>query len=179
MNKLGKTRCYLAGPMQFTYNGSSWREDIEKFLTEMDVRVFNPYNKTFLEDFFETADFGGELMRLAEAKKFSQIAELMSRTRAHDLRLVDMADFIIAYINTDIYTCGTFEEIFTANRQKKPIYLVVEGGWARCPYWLLGAIPMGYIFDSFISLKRHLSYLDDGQVEFDRSRWKLLKHDFR
>jgi hypothetical protein len=50
-----------------------------------------------------------------------------------DLRVVDIVDFLIVYVNTDAYTVGTWEEFFWANRAKKPLFVVVEGGKQNCP----------------------------------------------
>ena len=56
-------------------------------------------------------------------KKYEELSGLMKTIRSVDLRLVDISDFLIVSLDLNTHPCGTYEEIFLANRQKKPIII--------------------------------------------------------
>ena len=66
----------------------------------------------------------------------------------YDLNLVDRSDFIIAHILPDVASWGSAEELVTAVRMKKPIFISMEGGKSQTPLWILGMLPHNYIYNS-------------------------------
>ena len=63
-----KTKTYLIGPMQYA-EGRTWREDISEFLKSIDVTIFDPYKKPFINAPDETESTHNELCHLMEAGK--------------------------------------------------------------------------------------------------------------
>jgi nucleoside 2-deoxyribosyltransferase len=107
--------------------GATWRDNITPFLEEMGSIVFNPITKptnTGLED----SDSHTVKTKLKRTERYDELAEMMKVIRRVDLRLVDISDFLVVNLNLDIHPCGTYEEIFWANRQKKPIIIHMEQG---------------------------------------------------
>ena len=51
-NILAKTKTYLIGPMQYA-EGRTWREDISEFLNSIDVTIFDPYKKPFINTYIK------------------------------------------------------------------------------------------------------------------------------
>jgi nucleoside 2-deoxyribosyltransferase len=175
---LYKTRTYLIGPMQYA-DGAAWREDMTGFLRQIGVVVFDPYKKPFIDSPDENSDIGKELQALLDNGQFDVVESHMKRVRAFDLSMVDRCDFIIGYVNPTVPTFGTMEELSWAVRMKRPVFLVIEGGIAKAPFWLFGMLPHKYFYESFDDLKEMLGKINTGEKEIDSDRWRLFKPELR
>ena len=91
--------------------------------------------------------------------------------------MVDLADFLICYIDVNIHTVGTYEELFWANRSKKPILICVEGGKKNTPHWLFGTIPHQHIFNNWEELKKYLIHVDQDENVEHYKRWTFFKYN--
>jgi len=174
MNRLKNQRVYLAGAMdRVPDRGNTWRDNITPFLKELNVTVFNPLKKTGsvgLED--EHTHKSKNILKLS--KKYDELASLMKSIRSVDLRLVDISDFMIVHLDIDTHPCGTLEEIFLANRQKKPIIIHIEQGKQHCPDWLFGSMPHSLFFDDWNQVINYLHHIDkDAQID-TLNRWCFL-----
>lgn len=177
-NVLYRTKAYLVGAMQYI-NGEDWRNEVSKELTRRNITVFNPYHKPFIKDVQEGDIVRSSLNKLQQDEKYDEIQITVKDIRAFDLNLVDRSDFIIAHIIPEVPTIGTVEEIVTAVRMKKPIFMTVEGGKRKCPLWYFGMFPHRYIYNSLNEMMDMICKIDDGIQEIDSDRWRLLKKEFR
>lgn len=160
--------------------GESWRDVVSKALREMGVIVFNPYHKPFIKDVQEGGAKARARLDAALARKdYNYLSRKCRKIRIFDLNLVDRCDFIIACINPKVASYGSAEEIVTAVRMKKPIFLAVEGGKQACPYWIFGMFPHKYIYDSVDEIIDMLRRINSGRKKLDNERWKLLRKEFR
>jgi hypothetical protein len=145
----------------------------------MGIVCYDPYCKPFVIDVDET-ESANESLKLLRAKgEYDEVERIMKRIRSFDLALTDKADFIVAYIDPEVFTCGSIEELSWANRQKKPIFLIVEGGKSKCPLWLFGMIPYKYIYNNLDEVVEAIKKIDSGEKETDSSRWRILREEFR
>ena len=183
MGLLNKTKCYQVGPMEYNENGNDWRKVVEARLAPRGVKLFNPYEKPFMEglgfDLCETKEVQSRIIQLRQEEKYDEVAKIMRPVRSFDLAMVDKVDFIIARLSNLEYTCGTWEELFTANKSKKACYVAFMQGKKKCPLWLLGTIPHEYIFDSVEDILVEIEKIDDGFSPPDPRRWRLLKEEWR
>jgi len=171
MNRLKNQRVYLAGAMdRVPDRGSGWRETITPFLENMGIIVLNPINKP--------TDIGLEDNNTHEIKsnlkkehRYHELSSLMKTIRAVDLRMVDISDFLIVNLDINTHPCGTLEEIFWANRQKKPIIIHMEQGKDQTPDWLFGTIPHQMIFSDWSDIKEYLNYIDKSDHIETYKRW--------
>lgn len=161
-----------------TEEGTSWRDKTTKILNELGVVVFDPYKKPFVIDTEEGPDVRTRMAEQRASGDYSPVAERMRQIRSFDLNLVDRSDFIIAKISPSKASWGSAEEIVTAVRMKKPIFLTVDGGKKECPFWIFGMFPHEYIFNTIDDLLKHVSAIDAGTIPMD-SRWKLLRKEYR
>lgn len=171
MNRLKNQRVYLAGAMdRVTDRGTGWREYITPFLSDLGITVFNPLKKPTtvgLED-----DFTHTLKKeLKDKEDYETLSRLMKNIRAVDLRLVDISDFLLVNLDLDTHPCGTLEEIFLANRQKKPIIIHMVQGKKHAPDWLFGTIPHQMIFSSWEDIKEYLININTSSQISDFKRW--------
>jgi hypothetical protein len=95
----------------------------------------------------------------------------MKVIRSVDLRLVDISDFLVVNLDLDTHPCGTLEEIFLANREKKPIIIHMVQGKQNAPDWLFGTIPHEMIFSSWNEIKNYLSHINCSEIINDHKRW--------
>jgi hypothetical protein len=138
-NILGKTTVYLSGPMDFVADRNQeaktgWRTRISQFLRARGVKVYDPEHKPDVvgmphygkEDEFSDqlrADFTYDDTPAGRIKR-AQISEKYWPTVHTDLRMTDLANFIIAYCPTNTYSVGTVHEIAMARQEHKPVLLV-------------------------------------------------------
>ena len=177
-NILNKTRCYMIGQMQY-FDGAPWRNYVEAKLKQMNIIVFNPYNHPYVNSTEEDNDVRESYLKLVEEEKYDEVSEKMKKIRSEDLRTIDISDFVFCYINPKYPTCGAWEEFFLANKQKKPIFLVIEGSKKLTPLWVFGTIPHKYIYNNLDEALNMISDIDSGKHPIDSDRWRLLKQSYR
>ena len=132
-------RVYLSGPMDFVASReveqkTGWRTRIGDVLREFGVIVFDPWNKPEargLHDYgLETPESAKEREKWTFANS-PEGAKARAKLTGHywetlhiDLRMVDTADFLVAYCPTNVYSVGTVHEIALARQQRKPVLFV-------------------------------------------------------
>lgn len=171
MNRLLNQRVYLAGAMdRVPDRGCGWRDYITPFLENLGIIVFNPIKKP--------TDIGKEDHETQVLKKtlknnqdYDSLSQLMKTIRAVDLRLVDISDFLIVNLDIDTHPCGTLEEIFWANRQKKPILIHMVQGKNNAPDWLFGTIPHQMIFSDWNEIIEYLNNINSNMYIESHKRW--------
>lgn len=169
--RLTNQRVYLAGAMdRVADRGNGWRDNITPFLEDLGIIVFNPIKKPTILGQEDEATHKLKLKLKAE-KKYDELSELMKVIRAVDLRLVDISDFLIVNLDLDIHPCGTYEEIFWANRQKKPIIVHMVQEKQSAPDWLFGTIPHQMIFSSWDDVKIYLLQINHDAEIKTYNRW--------
>ena len=177
-NVLDKTRTYLVGHMQYS-DGRNWREYVEKELESLNITVFNPYKKPFVKDVEEDEAARSRMADDMVNGYYNDVAERMSVVRSYDLNLVDRSDFIVAHLLPDVASWGSAEEIVTAVRMKKPIFISMEGGKSQTPLWIMGMLPHHYIYNSVDEVLEMIHQINDGNKAIDSDRWRLLRIDLR
>lgn len=178
MGILEKTKCYTIGHMQYI-SGEGWREHLKKELNSIGVDVWTPYDKPMLCNFPENDETRKQLSKDMENGNYDLVEECMRRIRGQDLRLCDLADFSVAHLYPEIASWGSGEELTTMTRQKKPLFISIEGGKKKCPLWILGMIPHKYIYDSVDDIIEMIFNINSGKVPIDSNRWKLLQMRYR
>lgn len=177
-NLLYRTKTYLVGHMQYL-SGRNWRAEVTDKLEPLGVTCFDPYNKPFMKDVEEDEGTREEMDTWMKTKQYDRVTERMKTVRAYDLNLVDRSDFIIAHLVPDVASWGSAEEIVTAVRMKKPVFVSMEGGKTKTPLWMLGMFPHKYIYNSLDEIVDMLYAINDGSKSIDSDRWRLLKKEFR
>lgn len=178
MNMLNGTRLYTIGAMEYE-DGQGWRNTVKTVLEPLGITVFDPYHKPFVNEIKEDQEARTSLKDWMDTGQWDKVAERMKDVRRDDLRLVDLSDFFIVYINPKIPSWGSAEEIYWGNRLKKPIFLFVEGGKSKTPLWIMGTIPHKYIYGSLDEILETIKKINSGEKSIDSDRWRLLKPEFR
>lgn len=171
-NKLKYSRVYLAGPMDLDRQaGREWREHISTYLNDYNIIILNPYKKPIANGFGLEDDESHRQVQLATIEKnYDQVSRLMKCVRQVDLRMVDYADFLIVNLALDKRPCGTWEEIFTANREKKPILIKCEDK-SKIPPWLFAVLPHELFFENWYDVMSYIDHIDKGLDTNYLGRW--------
>lgn len=173
INHLSGLRCYLAGPIDNAEDdGIIWRQKLEKWLTDKGVLVFDPCNKPIANPKYkEVAEEKSKMSALKESGRFHELTDRMKDIVHYDLRMVDISDFVVVYIDPEVFIFGTIHELLNSLHQRKPTLVVIEGGKKNAANWLFGIMDFNFMFDSFDELKEFLTHIDKGAIEADLSRW--------
>jgi hypothetical protein len=157
--------------------GVGWRRTIGEWLRRHGVITLDPTDKpTAIGN--ETPDDRMKRHVAKQAGEFDKIAKEMKVIRCVDLRMVDLSDFLIVNLDLEIHACGTYEELFWANRCKKPIIIHIEQGKETCPDWLLGTIPHQHIFSAWFHVHDYLRQVDSGELDLtNERRWYFFDYD--
>lgn len=176
-SKLFGHRVYLAGAMdRVSDRGRGWRDSITPMLKALGLSIINPLNKpteTGLEN-KETAKYKS---KLKANKNYDELSRIMKEIRAVDLRMVDISDFLIVNLDIATHPCGTYEEIFWANRQKKPILIKMMQGKEHTPDWIFGTVPHKFIFDSWNDMFYYIKRINTGMDAETLNRWCFLNYE--
>jgi len=164
--------------MQYV-NGRDWRTEVTEKLAPLCVTCFNPYQKPFIKDVEEDDETREQMETWMKTKQYDRVTDRMKTVRSYDLNLVDRSDFIVAHLVPDVASWGSAEEIVTAVRMKKPVFVSMEGGKSKTPLWMLGMFPHKYIYNDVEEIVEMLHAIDSGAKEIDSDRWRLLQKKFR
>mgnify|MGYP001345055344 FL=1 len=150
--------------------GKGWRQEITPFLQSLGIVVFNPITKP-TEIGLEDHDTHLVKTKLKKKKRYEELSSMMKVIRSVDLRLVDISDFLIVNLDLDIHPCGTYEEIFWANRQKKPIIIHMVQGKEHTPDWLFGTVPHQMIYSDWNDIYGYLEHINSSENINTYNRW--------
>ena len=172
-NRLKGLKCYLAGPIDHAKDdGKGWRNDVKKWLKKFSVIVLDPCDKKVKHAKYKEVDEEKQkMMALKASGRFFELTQRMKEIVHYDLRMTDISDFLIVYINPEIQMFGTLHELLNSLHQRKPTLVVVEGGKKNVSNWLFGIMDFNFMFDDFDDLKEYLGHVNDGTIQADLSRW--------
>ena len=172
MNRLCYTRGYLCGAMdRAADDGVGWRREIKRSLGDLQVYWMDPTRKP-IDVGVEDDTSRAVRKKCKNAGRYDLVKKEMDPIRRVDLRMVDICDFLVVNLDLEVHACGTYEELFLANRQKKPCFIHTEQGKRYTPDWLFGTLPSEYFHSSWDSLYNHVREVatNPGFVD-DTGRW--------
>lgn len=171
MNRLLGHIAYLAGPIdRCPDDGAPWRDWMTPRLHGRGIGVIDPLQKP-VDVGLEDDDGRQDRRALKEAGDYDGLTALMKPVRNVDLRFVDKADFTVACIDMDVQMCGTWEEVFTGNREKKPILVWCPQGKRKVPDWLFSVMPHQMMFGGLEALLDYLDHVASDPRAETYNRW--------
>jgi hypothetical protein len=182
MNRLKGLACYLSGPIDFAENmGADWRNAITPKLEEMNVKVFDPLKHIFYGTDKLEANKRPKMDLLLEEERFDELREEMKDINHWDLRAIDLSSFIIVNYDVKTFMCGTHEEIFVANKQDKPVLMMIGDNRKNLPKWIYGRFPYDHMFESWEELIEYLDKINSlphyAFTKADEKRWIFFNGD--
>ncbi len=177
LNRLKATRGYLCGAMdRVADGGAAWRINIQRELADLDAYWLDPTHKPIdigIED-GRTRDIANHMKSTGN---YEVVDVQMRPIRCVDLRMVDISDFLIVNIDIETHACGTYEELFLANRQKKPIIVHMEQGKVNTPNWLLTTLPHQMIFSTWEEVYQYMRHIAYDPFIQPSNRWYFFNFD--
>jgi hypothetical protein len=156
--------------------GEGWRIQLQRELANLEVYWLDPTHKPIdigIED-SETRAYANEMKRHGN---YEAIIPQIKIIRCVDLRMVDLSDFLVVNICVENHACGTYEELFLANRQKKPVIVHVEQGKENAPNWLFATLPHEMIFSTWQEVHQYLRHIAHDPVIKHFNRWMFMNYD--
>jgi nucleoside 2-deoxyribosyltransferase len=180
MNTLSGTRAYTVGNLEFDSFASAakWRQLLSDALTPIGVQILSPLDNVFKTFAPESAGWNKELKeRLQNPSHWDFVHEEAKKIRNRDLCQVDISTFIVAVLNPDKPTFGTTDEIITAKRACKPVFLVIpDKGYSGIPIWLASYFKPNWVYSSIDEVIQELYRINNSPVEdLNNKYWKILK----
>jgi len=171
---------YLAGPIDFEKDGGvGYRKSLKEKLKKIGVSeemILDPCDKPVIGDDFIDIDSEKEQFdRLREHRMWDEAEKCAKMTMHIDLRFVDKSDLVIATVNPNIPMCGTWDEVFMARNQKKPVILIDPRGREKTHMWAIGRVGYKNIFKTQDDA---IAYLDDilhTRIPVDMTEWLFLQ----
>ena len=177
MNRLKGTRGYLCGAMdRVSDGGEGWRIALQKRLADLEVFWFDPTDKP-IDVGIEDAALRAWINAQKQKGKYEEIVAPLKVIRGVDLRMVDVADFLVVNLDLEIHACGTYEELFLANREKKPIIVHVEQGKKSTPNWLFAAMPHELFFSTWMEVENYLRHVSSCETVEHYRRWTFFNYE--
>ena len=150
--------------------GVQWRARVKAQLADLDINWLDPcFKPTTLA--VESEESRRILNWAKERGDYEYVTKQMKLIRHIDLRMTDISDAILVNIDLDVVMTGTYEEIFCANRSKKPIIIRCEQGKNKIPNWLFGALPHQMFFSTWDEVGDYLRQVARANVVDTYSRW--------
>ena len=163
---------YLCGSMYGDINdGQDWRTMISPKLSKMGIKISNPCNKK-TNGSSEVGDDKKRFKKLIMEENWEGIKEVFWPIIRADLRMVDLANFVILNYDPDVPTIGTVHELVVSNFEKKVILLKYDKAKLdRFNPWMCVFIKNHHFFSEWDSMFEYLEEVDKGKK--DTSLWVM------
>lgn len=177
MSKLQGKRCMLSGGIdRVVDDGIGWRQYIKEECKKrkIDMIFFDPCDKPKGLG----SEIGVEKVKVRElinSDKWEEAKNYVKTFRHYDLRAVDWSDLVIVKIDLNSHLCGTYDEVFLAEREMKPVFVIMGEGQTKydIPTWLVAFIKENEIFDNEDECISYLNNINKGKIFLDE-RWLNL-----
>ena len=93
---------------------------------------------------------------------------------AVDLRMVDIAHFVIMDMDMDVHMCGSYHEAFIAIQQKKPLLINCKQVKEYIHSWMFGVMPHQHMFSTWDDLLQYLDNVHTGYDTNNYNRWRFF-----
>ena len=175
-NILEGSLCYLIGAIDCASDlGVGWRK---KTISEcknnnLDIKFLDPTHKV-VGLLSETREEHKKIMSLKDNSQWDELSQLMRVIVRQDHRSVDLSDFVIFHVDSTVHHCGSYFEFQSALTQKKPYFIISEGGKKTLPSWMFGICDHNFVFDRVEDVIQYLVGLNNGSIPLS-SRWVLFR----
>ena len=154
-------------------DGVGWRRDLRMKCKrkKLPLSFFDPTDKPKILG-SEIGDEKSRIKKLMRKGKWKQTQNEVKTFRRYDLRMVDHSHLYIIYIDLSIHYCGTWDEFNVAERQNKPIFVIMAPGYSKydIPSWAVASVNEDEVFEGVDECVEHLKLLNEGKMFFDK-RW--------
>lgn len=179
MHTLKGSTVYTVGNLEydsFSY-AAEWRDKIKKELTPLGIRVLSPLDSVFKTFKEEAAGFNKHLKEnLLNPARWMYVHDEAQKIRNRDLAMVDISTFLIGVLDPTKPTFGTIDEIITAKKACKPVFLVIpDKGYTAIPIWLASYFKPDWVYNSVDKVIEEVKRIDSRPAEeLNNKYWKIF-----
>ena len=175
--KLDSIVAFLSGGIdRCEDDGVGWRKELRMKCRrkKLPISFFDPTDKPKGLG-SEVGDEKLRIQKLMKSGKWEQAQSEVKIFRRYDLRMVDHSHLYIVYIDLKVHYCGTYDEFNVAERQNKPIFVIMAPGYSKydIPSWLIASVNEDEVFEGVDECVDHLKLLNEGKILLDK-RWVKL-----
>lgn len=173
MGQLDGLKVFLSGPIdRVADSGIAWRREIRQKCEDLPFSFLDPTEKPEEVGGHEVGLEKYKIIEMMKNRDWENASKWSREVRHVDLRMVDRSDLYIIYIDVDSHLCGTYNELFEAERQQKPLFAIMKSPHTKwhIPSWLISIFREEEVFDSVDDCVEHLRKIQSGEIELD-SRW--------
>lgn len=177
---LDESLCYLIGAIDLTKDvGRGWRQELIDCCKNrgLHIKFLDPTRKiTGLTS--ESTEERELILKMKHEEEWDELRTFMRRIVREDHRCVDHSDFVIAHVDPEVHTCGSYFELQSALTEKKPYFIVVKGGKKNVPAWLFGICDHNQFFGSTKEVVDRLALINNGEYPLSE-RWVLMRQQIK
>ena len=170
ISSFNKLRIYLPGPMESCRDTAAyWRNEIKQKLVSIgfnEENIVDPVKRQ-PEGEYEAID------RARAIGNWSEVDRITKEIVHHDLRFVDDCNFLICHLFDGVLTCGTWDEIFMASLQRKPVFIIMKNWQEKAPSWLFGRFGHAMMHEDIDEVINRLRNIRDGMEPVPKG-WRNL-----
>lgn len=178
-NTLKGAKCYSIGPLEFGDwdHAALWRKTLQQELAPLNIRVISPLDEVFTTFKQESKAFHKVLLDKLKNGDWEYVHNEMRKIRNRDLAITDHSTFIVAVLPEGVPTVGGIDELLTARRLCRPIFLVVpDKGFGGLPLWLCSYFKPESVYKSLEDAVKDIKKIDQTPPEeLDSKYWKIWK----
>lgn len=180
LGTLKGTTVYTIGNLEYGSFGfaAKWRQKIKDHLEPIGIKVLSPLDNVFKTFSPESSGWNKRLKEdLLNPERWEFVHEEAKKIRNRDLAMVDISTFLIASLDTSLPTFGTIDEIVTAKRSCKPVFLVIPNkGYSGIPIWLASYFKPSWVYSSIEEVISVVYKINDSPIEdLNNKYWKIFK----
>jgi hypothetical protein len=162
-NYLKGVSCFLSGGIdRCKDDGVGWRKELRNKCEKAYLPLI------FLDPTDKPKGMGSEIgdeklriQKLMKEGKWEQAQSEVKIFRRYDLRMVDICNLYIIYIDIKVHYCGSYDEYNVAERQNKPLFAIMADGQSKfdVPAWLIASLNEDEVFENIDECVDHLKFL--------------------
>ena len=178
---LYKTKVYLCCQLQFG-DFDQVRRDHDYFKEKtkrIGLTVLSPLDRMFMSFEMESKEMHFNLKERLKAGDYDYVYEQTKLIRNRDLAACDLSTFIVAKFDPNLPAIGLVDEVITSKRNGRPVFLILENGYASCPIWLCSYFKPSWVYKSYDEVINKLFEIDSGHQEINPKTWKILEERYR
>lgn len=173
------SKCYTIGNLEFDSFASAkvWRDVLKEELEPLGIQILSPLDNVFKSFHPEAAGYNKQLREmLQDPAKWNEVHEKAKNIRNRDLAMVDASQFLIGVLNTEKPTFGFTDEVITAKRNQKPVFLVIpDKGYEGIPIWLASYFKPNWVYRNIEEVIVEVKKINSESIEnLNNKYWKLF-----
>jgi hypothetical protein len=150
--------------------GVDWRVMLKPKLWSLGIGVIDPCDKPCI-GYDEGPQIHQDIELCRVTGDYDKLTQIAKPIVGNDLRSQHKSDFIVMYVDKDIFMFGTSIEFAWAVQQRKPVLVVCKQGKNKVPLFAFGMCPHSMFFSNFDEMMIYLEGVNNSTGVDEKRRW--------